>query len=90
MKITRMERSRDKSPLMKDLHELGLKHGVRMVVVAMAMRPGAYAGPLLIDHNDHTTFKDARDGFLGAGVYLIQIAGAVEDVMREEQGEDAS
>lgn len=74
------ERDREKVPLMKELHELGLKHRVQMVVVAIPMQgntEGVQA--LLIDHNNATPLEDVAKRFIGAGVYLIQSASAVEE-----------
>lgn len=85
MKMTGCEGDRDKVPLMKDLHELGLKHGVTMVVVAIPMKagPDAEVRPLLIDHKDETPVADLISKFTGAGVFLIKCAAAAEEYAHE-------
>jgi hypothetical protein len=85
MKMTDCNNDREKCPLMKDLHETGLKHGVTMVVVAIPMKADDPRGvhPLLIDHNDDTTVQDVISKFTGAGVYLIKAANAAEEYAAE-------
>jgi hypothetical protein len=68
------ETDREKSPLMKALHELGLAHGVRLTVVATPI-DGGQPHTLLIDHKDDTTKTEAVQGFVNAGVLLILAAG---------------
>lgn len=89
MKLTSLEKDREKVPLMKDLHELGLKHRVQMVVVAIPMDAGDPKGvrPLLIDHKDDTSLQDVVLKFTGAGCFLIKCAGAAEDYAAEQKEE---
>jgi hypothetical protein len=85
MKMVGAQNDREQVPLMKDLHELGLKHGVAMVVVAIPMNADDPGGvrPLLIDHKDDTTVQDVIAKFTGAGVYLIKAANAAEEYAAE-------
>lgn len=79
MKMTGLENDREKSPLMKALHEVGLAHGVTMVVVAIPMKPdGGEVRSLLIDHKDDTAVDEMILRFTGAGVFLIKAANAAE------------
>lgn len=89
MKMTGTETDREKVPLMKDLHEIGLKHRVQFVVVAIPMLADDPEGirPLLIDHKDDTTIKEVHDRFVGAGVFLLKCAGAAEELMAEQAEE---
>lgn len=82
MKMTGLETDRERSPLMKDLHEVGLKHRVQMVVVALPMDTGEIHS-LLIDHKDDTTVDEMIRKFTGAGVFLIKTAGAAEEFAYE-------
>lgn len=86
MKMVGAQNDREQVPLMKDLHELGLKHGVAMVVVAIPMNADDPGGvrPLLIDHKDDTTVQDMVSKFTGAGVFLIKCAGAGEEYAAEQ------
>lgn len=86
MKMTGVETDREKSPLMKDLHEVGLKHGLTFVVVARPIdgKPHEQEG-LLIDHKDETPLDDLYIRWVQAGVYLIQATGAIEDYMAEQR-----
>lgn len=72
------ETDREKSPLMKALHELGLAHGVRLTALATPM-DGSAPHVLLIDHNDGTTKTEAIAGFVNAGVQLILAAGRLSE-----------
>jgi len=90
MKMTGMETDREKSELMKDLHEVGLKHGVTFVVVARPIDGKPYDDQaLLIDHKDETPPEDVYVRFLQAGIYLIQATGAVEDYIAERRAKKA-
>lgn len=85
MKMTDCENDREKVPLMKELHEVGLKHGVQMVVVAIPMsKEAGGVRTFLIDHKEDTTPRDVATKFVGAGVFLIQVAGAAEDYACEQ------
>lgn len=86
MKMTGSENDREKVPLMKDLHDVGLRHGVTMVVVAIPMKAEdpAAVRPLLIDHRDDTTVADMVKKFTGAGVFLIKCAAAGEEYANEQ------
>lgn len=86
MKMIGAENDREKVPLMKDLHDVGIKHGVTMVVVAIPLKPDDPAGvrPLLIDHKDDTTVADMVAKFTGAGVFLIKCAAAGEEHLAEQ------
>lgn len=88
MKMTDCNNDREKCPLMKALHEVGLKHKVTMVVVAIPMERDDPRGvhPLLIDHKDDTTVHDVITKFTGAGVYLIKAANAAEEYAAEQAG----
>jgi hypothetical protein len=87
MKMVGCENDREKSPLMKELHEVGLRHGVEMVVVAIPSDKSDPRGvhPLLIDHRDDTCVSDVINRFTGAGVYLIKCAAAAEAYAEEIQ-----
>lgn len=87
MKMIGSENDREKVPLMKDLHELGLNHGVTMVVVAIPIDKDDPQGvrPLLIDHRDDTTIEDMVSKFTGAGVFLIKCAAAGEEHLAEQE-----
>lgn len=87
--MTDCNNDREKNPLMKALHEVGLAHGVTMVVVAIPMEKGDPEGvrPLLIDHKDDTTIQDVISKFTGAGVYLIKAASAAEEYAAEQDEE---
>lgn len=90
MKATGMQTDREKAPLMKALHEVGLAHRVTMVIVAIPMDKDDPEGirPMLIDHKDDTTTHEFCTKAVGAGVFLIKAAGAVEEmVMANEEGE---
>ena len=91
MRIKSMNNDREKAPLMKALHEVGLTHRVTMMVVAVPMDAEDEQGvrPMLIDHKDETTPTEFRDKALSAGVFLIQCAGAVDEMLmaNEEGGE---
>jgi hypothetical protein len=82
---------RHDEPLLADLHEVGLKHGVKMVVVAIPMTADDPRGvrPVLIDHKEHTPVEDIPPAFTGAGVFLIKCAAAAEDFIAEQREEDA-
>lgn len=81
-----LETDREKSPLMKDLHELGLKHGLTFVVVARPIDGKVYdQQALLIDHKDDTSAEDVYTRWLQAGIYLIQSTCAVEDFIAEQR-----
>ena len=71
---------RHETPLLQDLHELGLKHGIKMVIVAIPLTPDDPEGvrPILIDHKEHTPIEDLSPAFVGAGVFLIKCASAAE------------
>jgi hypothetical protein len=87
-----MMNDREKVPLMKALHEVGLAHRVVMVVVAIPMDAGDPQGirPLLIDHKDDTTTHEFCSKAAGAAVFLIKAAGAVEEMVmaKEEEGQE--
>lgn len=87
MKMVGSENDREKVPLMKDLHELGLKHGVTMVVVAIPMKADDPTGvrPMLIDHKDNTSVQDMVATFTGAGVFLIKCAAAGEEHLATQE-----
>lgn len=86
MKMLGSQNDREKNPLMRDLHEVGLRHGVTMVVVAIPMKDDDAQGvrPLLIDHRDDTTVQDMVAKFTGAGVFLIKCAAAGEEYLAEQ------
>lgn len=86
MKMTGVEGDREKVPLMKALHDVGLKHGVTMVVVAIPMRKDDPEGvrSLLIDHKDNTTVEELAVKFTGAGVFLIKAAAAADEYAYEQ------
>jgi hypothetical protein len=88
--MTGLERDREKSELMKELHELGLRHGMTLVVVARPIDggPNEQVG-LLIDHKDETPVEDVYVRWLQAGVWLIQATNAVEDYIAEQRLLDA-
>ena len=90
MKMTDCNNDREKCPLMKDLHGVGLKHNVTMVVVAIPTERDDPRGvhPLLIDHKDDTTVQDVIAKFTGAGVYLIKAANAAEEYAVEQAAAD--
>lgn len=89
MRMTSMENDREKSALLKDLHELGLKHGLTFVVVARPIdgKPYDQQG-LLIDHKDDTSAKDVYARWLQAGIYLIQATNAVEEYIAEQRSKE--
>ena len=68
------ETDREKAPLMKALDEVGLQHGVRMVVVAVPLGEGP-THTLLIDHKDDTSMEDVACEFVRAGTLLMLGAG---------------
>jgi hypothetical protein len=72
---------RHENPLLGELHALGLKYGLKMVVVAIPMNADDPNGvrPILIDHKDHTPLEDLSPMFTRAGVFLIKCAGAAEE-----------
>lgn len=90
MKMTDCDNDREKNPLMKALHDIGLAHGVTMVVVAIPMNAGDPRGvhSLLIDHREDTTVQDVITKFTGAGVYLIKAANAAEEYLAEHAGDE--
>lgn len=91
MKMKDMETDRDRSPLMKDLHEIGLKHGVTFVVVTRPIDGGPHEQQgLLIDHKDDTTAKDVYVRWLQTGIWLIQATSAVEDYIAEHREKEAA
>jgi hypothetical protein len=92
MKMTDCNNDREKNPLMKALHEVGLAHGVTMVVVAIPMEKDDPRGvhSLLIDHKDDTTVQDVVSKFTGAGVFLIKAANAAEEYAAEQEEEAES
>jgi hypothetical protein len=81
---------RHEVPLANDLHEIGLKYGVEMVVVAIPMRKDDPEGvrPLLIDHKENTPMSDLVPRFTGAGVFLIKCAAAAEEYLAEQTEKD--
>ena len=85
--MTGMENDREKVPLMKDLHEVGLRHGVEMVVVTIPTdkNSGDRVHTLLIDNKDDTTVEQMVLRFTGAGVYLIKVAAAAEEYAMKEE-----
>lgn len=84
MKMTGMETDREKSPLMKDLHEVGLRHGLTFVVVARPINGKSYEQEgLMIDHKDETSLQDLYTRWMQAGIYLIQATSAIEDYIAE-------
>lgn len=86
MKMTSMETDREKSPLMKDLHEIGLKHGMTFVVVARPIDGNPHdQEALLIDHKDDTSAKDVYARWLQAAIYLIQATSAIEEYIAQEK-----
>jgi hypothetical protein len=84
MKIEGVETDREKAPLMKALHELGLAHGVELVAVATPMAGGP-AHTYLVDHKDDTKAQDVALKFAAAGVLLIQAAGAAREYAAEQE-----
>lgn len=83
--MTGMTRDRDQAPLMRDLHEVGLKHGVTLVVVALPIDGHIRQQfGLLIDHKEQTPIEDVYVRWLEAGIYLIQATNAVEEYMLKE------
>lgn len=76
---TEISTDRDSNPLMKDLHELGLKHGVKMVVVTLEEIEGKdrLTGALCIDHKDDTRGMDVAMMYGAAAYYLMDAAQAV-------------
>jgi hypothetical protein len=89
MKMLRMETDREKSSLMKDLHDVGLKHGLTFVVVARPIdgKPYEQEG-LLIDHKDETPPEDVYLRWIQAGVWLIQATSAIEDWILEQRDKE--
>lgn len=84
LKLLGYEADREKSPLMKDLHEVGLKHGYTFVVLALPVeKDGPPVRVLNIDHNDGTTPAESITRFTAAGVMLIQCAQVMRDASEE-------
>jgi hypothetical protein len=82
VKLDKMITNRDDSPLMGDLYELGLKHDVIMVVLAIPRTgPEIPCTVLTIDLKDDTKSNEAADMIESAGVYLIK---ASEELRRNE------
>lgn len=91
LKLMSMETNREKSPLMKALHELGLKHGLTFVVVARPIDGAAHdQQSLLIDHKDDTPIGDIYTRYLQAGIYLIQATGAIEDYVAQKRAQGSA
>lgn len=86
MKMISMENDRERNALMKDLHEVGLKHGLTFVVVARPIdgKPIDDKG-LLIDHKDDTSASDVYVRWIQAGLWLIQASSAVEEFIAEQR-----
>lgn len=76
---TGISTDRDNNPLMKDLHELGLKHGIKMVVVKVEEIEGKdkLTGALLIDHKEDTKGMDVALMYGAAAYYLMDATEAV-------------
>lgn len=68
----RFESDREKSPLMKELSELGLRHGIVMVV--LVVKPSGEVAGHLVDHRDDTTILEAANAFEAAGQTLYDLA----------------
>lgn len=61
--MTGMTRNRDEAPLMRELHEVGLRHGVTLVVVAQPIDGNVRQQyGLLIDHKEETPTEDGSQG----------------------------
>lgn len=90
LKCTGMITDREKSPLMKELHELGLKHGVVMVVLAVPIVVDLdhVADTFLIDHRDDTHPVEAADAFVRAGIQLIHNGEAIINWYKAEHPEE--
>ena len=88
MKTTGFDTDREHNPLMNDLHELGLKHGVEFVAVVRPVNGKPYdQHGLLIDHKGDTTPEDVYLRWMQAGVGLIQATSAIEDYIAEQRAE---
>jgi hypothetical protein len=74
-----MDTDREKHPLMKDLHELGLKHGVAMTVVAVKLKGEPATQAFWIDHRDDTSPAEAAYAFESTGVFLIKVAAKIAE-----------
>lgn len=84
-----MTRNRDEAPLMRELHEVGLRHGVTLVVVAQPIDGNVRQQyGLLIDHKEETTAEDVYVRWLQAGIYLIQATNAVENYVLDEAAKE--
>lgn len=82
---TDINTDREKNPLMKELHELGLKYGVKMVVATLNYE-NQFTGTLCIDHEEESKGMEVAMMFGAAGYYLLEAAKAVA-VYAHEKGE---
>lgn len=81
-KVESYNTDREKNPLMKDLHELGLKHGVKFVVVAYGKKD---VKTLCIDHEEDTHPLVASQLYVHAGTTLIKASSGLDEFWHEQR-----
>jgi hypothetical protein len=77
--------NRAENPLMNDLHEIGLRHGVQMVVLSISETDRADVHAFYIDHCDDTTKREAAEAYMAASLFLRDAAIAVATSIGKEQ-----
>lgn len=85
MKLDYYNTDRERDPLMKDLHELGLKHGAMFVLVAIPLDGKGNVHTFHIDHQDDTKPEESAEVFELVGMHFIKASEAIWDHLREQR-----